>query len=199
MAIPKLLSEHAAPDGVDSGFSESVGGRLQAVRKQHGLSQRELARRAEVTNSTLSMIEQGKVSPSIASLEKIVNAIPMSIQEFFSDSLELTPPVFRFEHFVHVEKDLVDYRVMPLNQSSSPSVFLAQQTYMPGARVTSEWMVRDGYIGGILSRGELQLHLEGTVYDLKPGDGFYFSLHRSHSFLNATDKDCVVICVSFGD
>ncbi len=199
MPIQKLLSEHAAPDGIDSGFSESVGGRLQAVRKQHGLSQRELARRAEVTNSTLSMIEQGKVSPSVASLEKIVTAIPMSLQEFFSDSLELTPPVFRLEHFVHVEKDMVEYRIMPLNQYSNKGVFLAKQTYSPGAKISSEWMFRDGHVGGILSDGELELHLEGTVYDLKPGDGFYFSLHRSHSFVNASDKDCVVICVSLGE
>ncbi|WNO10904.1 helix-turn-helix domain-containing protein [Teredinibacter sp. KSP-S5-2] len=199
MPISNLLSEQATPDGVDTGCSETVGTRLQTVRKIHGLSQRELARRAEVTNSTLSMIEQGKVSPSIASLEKIVNAIPMSLQEFFSDSLDITPPVFRYDQLVHVEKDAVDYRVLPINRSDNKGVFLAQQVYSPGAKVTSEWMVKNGYVGGMVIDGQIELHLEGTVYELKPGDGFYFSLLRSHSFLNATDKDCTVVCVSFGD
>ena len=81
-------------DKRSGGEKESLGwgARLQALRKQQGLSQRELARRAEVTNSTLSMIEQGKVSPSISSLEKILVAIPMTLQEFFSDNLEIAPP-----------------------------------------------------------------------------------------------------------
>ena len=41
-----------------------IGYRLQAVRKSKGLSQRELAKRVGVTNSTISLIEQNKVSPA---------------------------------------------------------------------------------------------------------------------------------------
>ena len=44
-----------------------IGLRLQAVRKAKGLSQRELAKRVGVTNSTISLIEQNKVSPSVSS------------------------------------------------------------------------------------------------------------------------------------
>jgi DNA-binding XRE family transcriptional regulator len=40
-----------------------VGAHLKAVRKMHGLSQRELAKRAGVTNGTISLIEQNRVSP----------------------------------------------------------------------------------------------------------------------------------------
>jgi len=45
-------------------MSQKVGDRLKAVRSMYGLSQRELARRAGVTNSTISTIEQNRVSPS---------------------------------------------------------------------------------------------------------------------------------------
>lgn len=61
-----------------------VGERLQAIRKLKGLSQRELAKRAGVTNSTISMIEKNSVSPSISSLRKVLSGIPMSMVEFFS-------------------------------------------------------------------------------------------------------------------
>jgi len=50
----------------EAGFVD-IGLRLQAVRKAKGLSQRELAKRVGVTNSTISLIEQNKVSPSISS------------------------------------------------------------------------------------------------------------------------------------
>ena len=51
-----------------------VGVRLQTIRKLKGLSQRELAKRAGVTNSTISMIEKNSVSPSISSLKKVLSA-----------------------------------------------------------------------------------------------------------------------------
>nr|WP_248377182.1 helix-turn-helix domain-containing protein [Vibrio parahaemolyticus] len=38
--------------------------------KKHGLSQRELAERAGITHSAISSIENGKVSPSVSSLQK---------------------------------------------------------------------------------------------------------------------------------
>src|SRR3546814_19524721 len=65
-----------------------VGQRLQAIRKAKGLSQRELAKRVNVTNSTISLIEQNKVSPSISSLKKVLDGIPISLAEFFTLDME---------------------------------------------------------------------------------------------------------------
>ncbi|WP_075185168.1 helix-turn-helix domain-containing protein [Teredinibacter haidensis] len=175
------------------------GERLQGLRKQQGLSQRELARRAEVTNSTLSMIEQGKVSPSVSSLEKILAAIPMTLQEFFSDNLEIAPPVFRSGDFVKVQKDGTENWIMPLSESGRDGVYVSRQRYAPGAQIASEWMIRKGFVGGIVVSGELILRLDGNEYQLSAGEGFHFSLHRSHSISNRSQHECIVISASFSD
>ncbi len=180
-------------------MSIQTGERLQAVRKQQGLSQRELARRAEVTNSTLSMIEQGKVSPSVGSLEKILSAIPMTLQEFFSDNLEIQPPVFRADDFVKVQKQGTQNYIMPLTEAGRDDVYLSRQCYAPGAHIASEWMIRKGFVGGMVVAGELVLTLEGAQYIVSQGEGFHFSLHRSHSLANHSEQECVVISVSFSD
>ena len=52
-----------------------IGARLQLVRKSKDLSQRELAKRVGVTNSTISLIEQNKVSPSVSSLKKVLDGM----------------------------------------------------------------------------------------------------------------------------
>src|SRR6188768_323849 len=67
-----------------------IGSRLHAVRTSKGLSQRELAKRVGVTNSTISLIEQNKVSPSISSLKKVLDGIPISLADFFTMDLEDT-------------------------------------------------------------------------------------------------------------
>ena len=61
-----------------------VGARLRALRQMHGLSQRELARRAGVTNGLISLVEMNRVSPSVSSLKKLLDGIPMSLAEFFT-------------------------------------------------------------------------------------------------------------------
>ncbi|WP_052692125.1 helix-turn-helix domain-containing protein [Teredinibacter purpureus] len=180
-------------------LSGNLGERLQAVRKQQGLSQRELARRADVTNSTLSMIEQGKVSPSVSSLEKILSAIPLTMQEFFSDNLELMPPIYREGDFVKVQKDGAESCIMPLTEAGRDGVYISRQTYSPGANIASEWMMRKGFVGGIVVNGILTLRLDGHEYHLDVGEGFHFSLHRSHSLANHGQKECTVISVSFSD
>ncbi len=192
--------KHAVKSRINSDLSDTVGARLQALRKKFGLSQRELARRADVTNSALSMIEQGKVSPSVGSLEKILHAFPISLQEFFSASLELSPSVISADEFVQVKRGQAEFRVLPLSMGKALSgIYLAEQTYPPAAKVHSEWMINNGFIGGIVTLGLLELHLDGVQYQLGVGDGFNFSLHRDHTFINIGDGNCKIVCVSFSE
>ena len=83
-------------------MSIDVGAHLKAVRTMYGLSQRELAKRAGVTNGTISLIEQNRVSPSISSLKKVLDGMPMSLAEFFTLDLQPNPQVF------YAREDLTD-------------------------------------------------------------------------------------------
>jgi transcriptional regulator with XRE-family HTH domain len=180
-------------------LSDSVGSRLKLVRERARLSQRELARRSGVTNGTLSNIEQGKVSPSIQSLEKILNVIPVTLQEFFSDNLETSPSVYRSSDFIEIHKDDTDYRILPLNEFPWVSAYIAHQSYAPGAKVTSDWMVSKGLVAGILISGNITLTLDGVTHELQPGDGFSFSVSRPHLLDNTGDAPCIIVAVSFSD
>ena len=61
-----------------------LGARLRALRLRGGLSQRELARRARVSNATISMIEADRVSPSVSALRQILAPLGVGIGDFFS-------------------------------------------------------------------------------------------------------------------
>src|SRR6202011_4542556 len=75
-------------------MSLDVGSHLKAVRQMYGLSQRELAKRAGVTNGLISLIEQNRVSPSVSSLKKVLDGLPMSLAEFFTLDLGAPPQTF---------------------------------------------------------------------------------------------------------
>jgi len=63
-----------------------IGQRLRQLRLRLGLSQRELARRARVSNATISMIEADRVSPSISALKQILSALGAGLADFFAPS-----------------------------------------------------------------------------------------------------------------
>src|SRR6476659_10824114 len=76
-ALCRILNTVAEP-------SIDVGAHLRAVRTLYGMSQRELAKRAGVTNGMISLIEQNRVSPSVGSLKKVLDGVPLSMAEFFT-------------------------------------------------------------------------------------------------------------------
>ncbi|WP_445503453.1 helix-turn-helix domain-containing protein, partial [Microvirga sp. G4-2] len=61
-----------------------LGCRLRYVRGLHNLSQRELAKRAGITNSTISLIESNQTNPSVGALKRILDGIPIGLAEFFA-------------------------------------------------------------------------------------------------------------------
>src|ERR1700691_6578294 len=71
-----------------------MGAHLKAVRQMYGLSQRELAKRAGVTNGVISLIEQNRVRSSVSSLKKVLDGIPMALAEFFTLDLAGQVQVF---------------------------------------------------------------------------------------------------------
>jgi HTH-type transcriptional regulator, repressor for puuD len=56
-----------------------------ALRKQHKLSQKELAKIAEVGQTTISDIESGKKSPTAVTVEKVCEAVGITLAEFFTE------------------------------------------------------------------------------------------------------------------
>ena len=60
-----------------------VGQRIRELRNNVGLSQEKLALKAEIDRTYLAGVEQGKRNLSLKSLEKIINALDISFQEFF--------------------------------------------------------------------------------------------------------------------
>ena len=56
---------------------------LRRIREEAGLSQAQLARESGVDRATINKIEQGKRSPSIATLESLSRALAVEIADFF--------------------------------------------------------------------------------------------------------------------
>jgi transcriptional regulator with XRE-family HTH domain len=64
-------------------IEESLGESLRALREERRVSLRALAAQTGFSPSFLSQIENGQCSPSISSMEKIANALGVTLGQFF--------------------------------------------------------------------------------------------------------------------
>jgi transcriptional regulator with XRE-family HTH domain len=60
---------------VSTDDNEAIGARLREIRQAKGLSAREAAERAGVTPAYLSRLETGKLSPTVASVSRVMQAL----------------------------------------------------------------------------------------------------------------------------
>lgn len=171
-----------------------VGERLKAIRQMKGLSQRELAKRVGVTNSTISMIEKNSVSPSVSSLKKVLSGIPISIGDFFIldfESMEPESVVFQADELPDIGANNVSLKLIGASVKGR-SMDLLHESYEPGADTGPEMLQHPGEEGGIVISGEIELTVGFQIYHLKPGDGYYFNSNRPHRFRNVSDEICQI-------
>ncbi|MBR2012172.1 MAG: helix-turn-helix transcriptional regulator [Alphaproteobacteria bacterium] len=64
-------------------ITKRVGNRIKFLRNQMGLSQEKLALKAGIDRTYLAGIESGKRNATIISIEKIANALEVSMRDFF--------------------------------------------------------------------------------------------------------------------
>jgi transcriptional regulator with XRE-family HTH domain len=169
-----------------------VGARLRSVRTTFGLSQRELARRAGVTNGLISLIEQNRVSPSVSSLKKVLDGVPMSLAEFFTLDLSTAPQAFfGAEDLVELGNPEVSLRLVAA-QRPGRALTLLHERYAAGA-ATGEELAHRGEEAGMVIRGRIELTVGGATRVLGPGEAYYFASQLPHRFRNVGRETCEII------
>jgi transcriptional regulator with XRE-family HTH domain len=173
-----------------------VGARLRNVRITFGLSQRALARRAGVTNGLISLIEQNRVSPSVSSLKKVLDGVPMSLAEFFTLDLSAAPQAFfNAEELTELGNEQVSLRLVAAARPARQLTVLHER-YAPGAEAGDEMLTHRGEEGGVVVRGRIELTLAGVTRVLSTGEAYYFSSHLPHRFRNIGREPCEIISAS---
>lgn len=61
----------------------ALGLRIKQLRNEEGISQEELANRAELDRTYITSVEKGRRNISILNIEKICNALNVSLKQFF--------------------------------------------------------------------------------------------------------------------
>ncbi len=162
-----------------------IGGKLKALRVLKGLTQEELADRAELSKGFISQVERNLTSPSIATLMDILQCLGTSISEFFNESPEEQIVFGREDYFEKVDTDLhnVIQWIIPNAQKNVMEPILLKlepdgSTYPDNPHEGEEF--------GYVLQGAVSIHLGNKIYKAKKGESFYFTADRQHYLTSKT-------------
>jgi transcriptional regulator with XRE-family HTH domain len=175
------------------GTGFDLGSRLKSLREAHDLSQRELAKRAGVSNAIISMIEQNRSSPSVGMLKRLLDGFPLSLAEFFALEAPPKPQIyFTAKELVELAGGAISYRQVGADLSGKAMQMLHER-YAPGADTGAQMLTHEAEEGGIIIRGRLEVTVGDQVRVLGPGDAYYFDSRTPHRFRNIGEEECEVV------
>lgn len=180
-----------------------IGLRLKLIRERNGLSQRELAKRAGITNSNISMIEQGLVSPSINSLARVLSGIPMTLAQFFAcDPLDVGTVVYSAAGLEQQQVTTAGGVIKQAIAAEKPQrkLDMLREIYPAGCDTGAEPLRPSTEVSAIVVSGELELTVGMHVHQLHAGDAFYLVPQQPYRIRNRSSDEAVLIATGiFGD
>lgn len=185
----------------DTAVSESaeqrIGPELKRLREQAGLSLRTLAERAGFSASFISQLENGQVSPSIASLEHIATVLGVSLVSFFTAPTQASPRLVRADDRPSFRSSWSKARISVLTPLDAPHAMEALVvTVEPGgasgkqsAGLGSEQLV-------FVFDGSIDLTMSDETISLERGDAAIVPARTPHRWHNRTSRRAEILLVT---
>ena len=177
--------------------SEQVGQKLRALRKDRQLSIRVLAESSGLSVNTLSLIENGKTSPSVTTLNQLAQSLNVPITAFFENESQKKRVVYQRSG----ERQQLTFSQ---GHFESLNVGLPIMGYEPfitrleiGATSGDTPAVYPGREFIYCLEGHITYAIEEETYPLSPGDSLIIDADIPHSWSNTattSSRALLVLC-----
>jgi transcriptional regulator with XRE-family HTH domain len=175
----------------------NVGQRLRSLREEKGLTLRALADISGLAVNTLSLIENGKSSPSVSTLQKVSTALQVPIVTFFLFNRVDQKVIYtRRNHRRQVSFEhgfLEDLGAGLSDGAMEPFII----TLGPETNSGPDAIIHTGYEFVYCLVGRIAYIVENQRYILDPGDSLFFESHLPHCWQNLSSmpsKKILILC-----
>lgn len=180
-----------------SALEIDVGQSLRQLRKEQELTLSTLAEVSELNINTLSLIENGKISPSVSTLQKLALALDVPVAAFFGVGVEKEKIIYQragqrprvtFDH-----GKLEDLGTELAGRWAEPFVVMLEV----GADSGETPILHTGLEFVYCLEGRIAYMIESQKYILDPGDSLLFEAHLPHRWQNTGSmpaRSLLVLC-----
>lgn len=170
-----------------------LGSKIKEKRILLQLTQQELANRCELTKGYISQLENDMVSPSLETLEIILEVLGTTLSDFFKDDTS-KKIIFNNEEFYTKEFDgYIQTWLVPTSQEHQMEPIYIELE--PGGETFHDYPHTGEEFGYVID-GEIMVCYKERSYSCKKGESFYFISNTKHFLRNESNKIAKVIWVS---
>ncbi len=178
-------------------IERTLGDSLRRLREQQGLSLRGLAERASVSPSFLSQLENGQCSPSISTMEKIVNVLGVTLGQFFLSANQQPVNVVRARDRSPVALDWSKAEISSLAALPNGSRLQASMLNIkPGGLTGKQPTPSISDELAMVFEGTAMLCLEDQEQTLERGDSVTLVAGTSRQWRNETESVVEILVIS---
>ncbi len=180
-----------------------LGEDLRGLRKGQGLTLEDLAAASGRSVSFISKIERGQARPSVTTLQELAGALGVPVGWFFETDgpvpADERPYIVRsgrrrkLSYSGLTSTNYMGFEDHLLSASLDGQLALGISTYQPGGSSGDELYTHHGEEAGLVIKGQIDLHLDDKVFNLKAGDSFSFSASVSHRYVNSGDGEAQIV------
>jgi transcriptional regulator with XRE-family HTH domain len=171
-----------------------IGPRLRALRKKRRLSLRALAGLCGLSANTISLVERGKTSPSVATLHRLATALGVSMTFFFEEKERREVVFVKADRRARTRSDSVvmDNLGSGLRDQTMEPLLV---TLQPGTGSGDEPIVHLGHEFVFCLEGKVEYEIRGDRYLLDAGDSLIFEAHLPHRWRNVGDDPSAILLI----
>lgn len=175
-----------------------VGQTISRLRKEKGLSLRELSELCGLSTTAISKIERGENSPTVGSLHQLAFALEVPITDFFRQEFH--------QHFVFVKSSqAAQLRTGGITIESLGAGLPFQQleplklTILHGDENRSEMVTHSGEEFVYCLKGKVEYRVGDEVFVMEPGDRLLFKASHPHCCCALGSEDAEILLVLEAD
>lgn len=174
---------------------EVLGVKIREIRNKRGWTLKMLEDKSKLNINTLSMIENGKTSPSVYTLQRLARAFDVPIVDFF-ESVELAKPILFTAHDHRPQADCCQALIHNLgkglkNSPLEPFIVTMEKNANSGGRT----LIHSGFEFVYCLSGKIIYYIQDVDYPMVAGDSILFSAFYGHRWENANDGESQILLV----
>lgn len=171
-----------------------IGDKIKQLRLKHGLTQKELADRCELSKGFISLVESDQTVPSLTTLSDILEVLGTTFEEFFAKDKSKLISFKKEDMFV---KDMenggaITWLVSTAQEKSMEPILIE----LPSGCESEFDTPHTGEEFGYVLKGFITLCVGIQRTKLKKGDAFYFKADKEHKIVNHGKTEASVLWVA---
>ncbi len=169
-----------------------IGKRIKQLRTRNNLTLEELASRCELTKGFLSQLERDLTSPSIATLQDIVEALGLTMMEFFKDEKNEKIVFSKDDYFTDERDGSTVHWIVPNAQKNEMEPILIDLAPGQSSHTINP---HEGEEFGYVLVGKIVLVYGDKKHPVRKGNTFYVKGNYSHYLINEGNQNASVLWI----